>query len=223
MRWLVALCLLAAAPAAAQTPGAASFRVYQRGALVGGVEMSLQASDTGWRLQGTSRIDGSVPVDIPNLDLHYDEEWRPVFMTVEMTQPDQAIVHVAVIGSRTRTDVVRSTEARFRSHSISPDAVFLPDRAYGAYEWIAVRLDAGVPGQDLAIFIAPIGETRARIDEVAPSPVSTTNGPVMATRYSLTEIRQRPTPVEIWVENGRLLRLELPREGISMVREDVVR
>ena len=222
MRWLVAMCVLAAAPAAAQTPGAASFRVYEQGALVGRVEMSLQATDTGWRLQGTSRIDGSVPVDIPNLDLHYDEEWRPVFMTIEMTKPDEAIVHVAVAGMRTRTDLVRSTEARFRSHSISPDAVFLPDRAYGAYEWIAVRLDAGVPGRDLPIFIAPIGETRARIDEVAPSPITTTTGPVMATRYSLTEIRQRPTPVEVWVGNGRLLRLELPRAGISVVRDDVL-
>jgi hypothetical protein len=63
-------------------------------------------------------------------------------------------------GTTTRTDVVRSTEARFRSHSVSPDTIFLPERAYGAYEAVAIRLSQGV-SDDLPIFVVPIGETRA--------------------------------------------------------------
>ena len=155
MRVMVPLVLLLATSVAAQSPeerrserrsgvpvdpGTASFRVYEKGALVGGVETSVERTDEGWRVRGTSRIAGSLPVSIANLDLYYDRTWGGRFMTVEMKVPDEAIVHVAVVGGETRIDVVRSTEARFRSTSVSPDTIFLPDRTYGAYEAVAARL-----------------------------------------------------------------------------------
>jgi hypothetical protein len=138
-----------------------------------------------------------------------------------MKAPDDAIVHVAVAGTTTRTDIVRATEVRFRSHSVSPDTIFLPDRAYGAYEALAARLEGAVPGLDLPLFIPPVGETRARVDAVADAELQTAGGSLDVTRYTLTEIRERPTPVEIWTDRGRLVRLDLPRAGIVMLRSDV--
>jgi hypothetical protein len=218
----LALILFAAADGTAQTTGAASFGVYEKGALVGTVEMTLDATEDGWRLHGRSRVAGAIPVDIPNLDLHYDKAWGGRFMTLEMKAPDDAIVHIAVVGTVTRTDVVRSTEARFRSHSVSPDTIFLADRAYGAYEAVAIRLNGLPAGADLPLFVAPIGETRGQVDAVTTERVMTDNGPIMARHYSLTEIRERPTRVEIWVDRGRLLRVDFPRAAISVVRSDVL-
>src|SRR5688500_14432456 len=223
MRFLaLALILAGCVDSAAQTPGRATFRVYEKGALVGAVDMTLSSTDDGWRLQGSSRIAGSVPVDIPNLDLHYDKSWNGRFMTLEMKAPDDAIVHVAVVGSVTRTDVVRSTEARFRSSSVSPDTIFLADRAYGAYEAVAIRLSGLAAGADVPLFVAPLGETRGQVEAVVTERVMTDAGPIMAKHYSMTEIRERPTPVEIWVDRGRLLRVDLPRAAISVVRSDVL-
>jgi len=219
----LALILFASASSlAAQATGAASFRVFEKGALVGAVNMTLSPTEDGWRLQGSSRIAGEVAVDIPNLDLHYDKAWGGRFMTLEMKAPDAAIVHVAVVGTVTRTDVVRSTEARFRSSSVSPDTIFLADRAYGAYEAVAIRLDGLPAGADLPLFVAPLGETRARVEAVTTERVMTEKGPIVAKHYSLTEIRERPTRVEIWIDRGRLLRLDLPRAEISVVRSDVL-
>jgi hypothetical protein len=215
------LILCAAADAAAQTTGAASFRVYEKGALVGAVEMTLAATEQGWRLHGSSRLSGDIPVNIPNLDLHYDKSWFGRFMTLEMKAPDDAIVHVAVVGTVTRTDIVRSTEARFRSQSVSPDTIFLADRAYGAYEAVAIRLNGLRAGVDLPLFIAPIGETRLQVEAVTTERVMTDKGPIMAKHYSVTELRERPTRVEIWVDGGRLLRVDFPRAAISVVRSDV--
>ena len=79
-------------------------------------------TEDGWRVQGSMQTDGAIPVRIPNLDLLYDRAWRARFMTLEMKQPDDVIVHVAVVGTTTRTDTVRSTQARFRSNSVSPDS-----------------------------------------------------------------------------------------------------
>jgi hypothetical protein len=221
---LVALVLIicGAADAAAQTAGPASFRVYEKGALIGSVEMTLDATEDGWRLHGSSRLAGEIPVNIPNLDLHYDKSWGGRFMTLEMKAPDDAIVHVAVVGSVTRTDVVRSTEARFRSSSVSPDTIFLADRAYGAYEAVAIRLSGLAAGADVPLFVAPLGETRGQVEAVVTERVMTDTGPIMAKHYSMTEIRERPTPVEIWVDRGRLLRVDLPRAAISVVRSDVL-
>jgi hypothetical protein len=222
VRLLAPALVLATLSAAAPTPGAASFRVYEKGELIGTIDTLVERTDEGWRIRGSSRTAGSVPVTIPNLDLYYDASWGGRFMTLEMKAPDAAIVHVAVVGDTTRTDVVRSTEARFRSSSVSPDTIFLPDRSYAAYEAVAARLEDAFPGLDFPLFIVPLGETRGRVDRVVDEEVRTTLGTIEARRVAITEFRERPTPVELWVATGRLLRLELPRSGISVVRSDVL-
>jgi hypothetical protein len=60
------------------------------------------------------------------------------------------------------------------------------------------------------------------IDDVADAVVKTASGTLTTRRYSLIELRQQPTPVEIWVAGGRLLRLEFPRAAITVVRSDVL-
>jgi hypothetical protein len=221
VRLVVCACVLAAVSAAAQTPGTASFRVFEKGMLVGSVETAVERTNDGWRVRGSSRMTGSVQVTIPNLDLYYDAAWSGRFMTLEMKAPDDAIVHVAITRSTAQTDIVRSTEARFRSTSASPDTIFLPERAYGAYEAIAARLARSGPDADLPIFIPPLGETRTRVDTVSSESVRTAQGLTTARRYRMTELRQRPTPVELWVVDGRLLRLDLPAAALSVVRSDV--
>jgi hypothetical protein len=222
VRLILCACLLVAAIASAQTPGPTSFHVYERGKMVGTIETAVDRTADGWRVHGTSRIAGSIPVTIPNLDLYYDSTWSGLFMTLEMKAPDDAIMHVAVIGETTRTDIVRATEARFRSNSVSPDTIFVPDRAYGAYEAVAARLAVAGPAADLPLFIPPLGETRMLIDDVVDDILKTAKGTIAARRYSLTELRQRPTPVELWVAGGRLLRLDLPRAAIVVIRSDLV-
>jgi hypothetical protein len=222
MRFMVLAALLAAAPAAAQAPGRASFRVYEKGVVVGTVETSVERSDGGWRIRGSGRTTGAIPVTIPNLDLLYDAAWRGRFMTMEMKLPDDAIVHVAVVGTTTRTDVVRAREARFQSHSVSPDTIFMPERAYGAYEAIAARLTGGYPGLDLPLFVVPIGETRTRVDDVADDEVRTSRGAIRVKRYAMTEFRERPTAVDVWADRGRLVRVDFPRAAISVRRTDVL-
>lgn len=210
--------------ASSQPPEAASFIVYEDGRRIGTLDTLVTRSEDGWRIRSSMETTGSVPVSIPNLDVHYDVNWFGRFMTMEMKTPDDVIVHVAVTGATTRTDIVRATEARFQSSSVSPNTILLPERAYGAYEAMAARLASDGPaGTDLPIFVAPIGETRAVVDDVTIEQVETTTGSIMATRYALTEIRARPVRVDLWADRGRLLRLDLPGDRVSVVRADVRR
>lgn len=223
MRRFALAVLFIGTSAFAQTPGTASFVVYEKGQQVGTLDTSVSRTDEGWRIQGSMQTTGSVPVRIINLDLLYDRNWFGRWLTMEMKQPDDVIVHVAVGRTTAQTDVVRSREARFRSSSVSRNTILLPDRAYGAYEAVAARLSVSPPADDLPIFVPPIGETRAAVESVATEQIRTRTGSLTARHYVLTEIRPRPTRVDVWVDRGRLLRLNLPAASVSVVRTDVVR
>ena len=74
---------------------------------------------------------------------------------------------------------------------------------------------------DLPIFIAPAGETRAVVENVSTERIQTTEGAISAQHYVLTELRIRLTRVDLWMSGGRLLRLDFPQAGISVVRDDL--
>jgi hypothetical protein len=207
----------------AQTAGKASFVVYEKSQRVGTLETNVTRTAEGWRIQGSMQTKGTVPVSIVNLDLLYDAKWFGRWMTMEMKQPDNVIIHVAVGRTTAQTDVVRPTEARFQSNSVSSNTILLPERAYGAYEAVAARLSSAPAVADLPLFVAPIGETRAIVEQVTREQVKTSSGSITATHYVLTEIRARPTRVDLWAASGRLVRLDLPRAEISVVRADVRR
>ena len=220
-RPLLGMLMLLTSQAHAQTSGRAAFVVYEKGVRVGTVETNVTRTDEGWRIQGSMQTKGAVPVRIVNLDLRYNRNWFGRWMTMEMKQPDDVIVHVAVGRTTAQTDVVRPGEARFRSSSVSRNTILLPERAYGAYEAVAARLSTSPPGNDLPIFVPPIGETRAAVESAVTEQITTAAGSISARHYVLTEIRPRPTRVDLWVDRGRLLRLDLPGIQVSIVRTDV--
>ena len=221
--WRTLLCLVMLLPAsvAGQTPGKASFVVYEKGQRVGTLETRVSRTSDGWQIQSTAQTNGAVPVRIPNLDLRYDRNWFGRWMTLEMKAPDDVLVHVAVSRVTAQLDVVRAGEARFRSTSVSPNTILLPERAYGAYEAVAARLAADSTRGDLPLYVPPTGETRAVVESLAMERIQTANGVLSAQHYVLTEIRPRPTRVELWADRGRLLRLDFPAAQISVVRADV--
>ena len=221
--WRTLLCLVMLVPAsvAGQTPGKASFVVYEKGQRVGTLETRVSRTSDGWQIQSTAQTNGAVPVRIANLDLRYDRNWFGRWMTMEMKAPDDVLVHVAVSRITAQLDVVRAGEARFRSTSVSPNTILLPERAYGAYEAVAARLAADSTRGDLPLYVPPTGETRAVVESLAMERIQTANGVLSAQHYVLTEIRPRPTRVELWADRGRLLRLDFPAAQISVVRADV--
>jgi hypothetical protein len=217
----LAIVLFVVPPLLAQTPGSTAFVVYEKGHRIGTLETDVARTQDGWRIRGSMETKGAVPVRIANLDLRYDRNWFGRWMTMEMKAPDDVIVHVAVSRSTAQVDVVRAGEARFRSTSVSRNTILLPERAYGAYEAVAARLATDAARGDLPIYVPPTGETRAVIESVAIERIQTAKGVLSAQHYVLTEVRPRPTRVELWADRGRLLRLDFPAAQISIVRADV--
>jgi hypothetical protein len=211
-------------PAAAQSPGAASFRIVQRGALVGSAETALVKEADGWRVTGTNRIAGSVGATVKQFDARYDARWHGRFLTVEtQTSRGSTVVHAVAGRSTAHVDVVTAKEARWRSHSVSPDTVFLPEFAVAAYEAVAARLHTAGQRAEIPLLLAPDGERRAIVDAWERLPVKTRTGIQNASRHTLTFIGIDVKSMHVWVDgNGRLLRVDLPSQQLSFVRSDVV-
>ncbi|MBM3821159.1 MAG: hypothetical protein FJW14_19380 [Acidimicrobiia bacterium] len=203
-----------------------TFRVYQRGALVGTTTVVITRESDGWRLQGDGELKGDFQLTMPQLDIRYDEAWSPRIMTMELVaKDDRAVVHVAfgLSDGTTRTDVVRPDNATWGSNKVSADAIPLPDLVFGAYEALAARLASATPGQELRAFIAPRFEAVMSADGVVDEDVPTTAGTLATKRWRVTLRRpEGPSPMEIWVAGGRMVRLDVPREGLSVVRQDVI-
>jgi hypothetical protein len=202
------------------------FRVYQRGVLIGTTAISLVRDGDGWHLRGTGELQGDFQVTMPQLDVRYDAAWRPRIMTLEMVAKDgRAVVHVAfgLSDGTTRTDVVRPDEATWGSNKVSPDAIPLPDLVFGTYEALAARLASAAPGQELRVFVAPRFETAMTVDGVVDEDVPAAGGMLATKRWRVTLRRpEGPSQMEIWVDGGRMVRLDVPKDGVSVVRQDVV-
>lgn len=217
------LSQLAAVPTAAQTPGDASFRVSHRGQPVGTAETTVARSADGWRITSRGHTDGRVQVSVPYFEAQYDPDWRPVSLTMELLSPgEHAIVHVAMVGGVTRTDiVVPNKEVFFGANDVPRDTLFLPDYVFGAWEALAARLQTASPGNEISVFAVPEREVKATLDRRDAATLQTPAGFQPSTRWRITVLRETPVVWELWVDGGRLLRLDLPDEGLSVVRGDI--
>lgn len=214
--------LLGTCPVIAQTPGTASYRVLQRGTPIGTLELSVSRHAGGWRIGSTGAARGTVGVTVKQFEAQYSAEWHGRFLTVERTGPrSSTLMHVVVGPATAHVDIVTAKEARWHSHSTSPDTVFLPDHAYAAYAAVAARLNAGGQRAELPLLLVPDSERRAVVDAWEATTVATSSGSLRADRHTLTIVGAAPTRFHVWEAGGDLLRVDIPHDEISVVRSDV--
>jgi hypothetical protein len=208
---------------AGQAPEHATFRVVENGAPIGSATISVSREAEGWRVESTSHVGGSIGLDVRRLDITYDPEWRMRFLSMEIAwRQETRVIHVATQGLRARTDVVvPDREVTFRTQWISPGTIALPDEVFGAYQALAARVEALVPGDDIPLLLTPGSEVHASVDATRVEELRTTSGSIRVRHVSLLVIRDIATPIEIWVSQGALLKVELPLDHLSAIRSDI--
>lgn len=223
---VLALLLLAgAAPARAQTqPVGAVFQIRHNGMPIGVATASVAPEGDGWIVQGTSYVGGDYKLTVRRFDAHYDAEWRALAATMELSTPMQSVlVHSGINGGDARTDISHDGTIDIGRQRVSADTIIVPDMVFTAYEALAQRLARARTGARLPVFLLPFSEIQARIDASDLEVVMTrSGGRLPARRWRIAFLTQtRETVAEIWEAQGRLLRVEMPADGISVIRSDI--
>ena len=226
----LAILLLTGSPAASQpptevTPGAATFNVFVRSTPIGFEQIEVIRSPDGWIIRSSGDL--SEPIDLQNrfFEVQYDEQWRPRALTIDGVRANTPFsVRTTFAANGATSEVEEAGRRTSVTNPVPPDAVVLPGYFFAAYEALAVRLAGAEPGDEIPIYVAPRGSTRARVDQVLSQQVDTGSAVVDARVYRLSFLNaDGPLAVEVWTDAAqRLLRVSIPDATLDAAREDIV-
>ena len=225
-RCAVVATLLAAAglpSAAAQTPASHTFRVFVRGVDTGIEEVTLLESADGWTLRGSGKLRAPVNISMDYWEARYDRAWKPISLTINLTESArQWTVRTSFNGTIASSDITQDGQVQRRTSTVAADTIVLPNLIFGAYEALAARLAGENPGSQLQVFIAPQDALAATIESVSDETIKVASRTIAARRWKL-HMGGGPAKLEmeVWTEGSRLLRLDIPTQMLTVLRDDI--
>ncbi len=209
--------------AAAQTKAANTFRIFLRGVDAGTEEVTLLESPEGWTLRGSGKLRAPVNIAMDYWEARYDRGWKPIELTVNLTESaNQWTVHTMFSGTLASSDISKDGQTQRRSHTVAADTIVIPNLIFGAYEALAARLASASAGAQFQAFIAPQDVVQITVNGVTDETIQVAGGKIAARRWMLHV--GSPTSkldMEVWTQGTRLLRLDIPLQMLSVVRDDV--
>jgi pimeloyl-ACP methyl ester carboxylesterase len=223
----LALALAFGAPAPlAQTAAPSTYQVMVRSVPLGSEQIAVERFSDGWAVSSSGRVAAPVDVILRTFNARYDNDWKPRELTIDITLRGQAVqVHTIINGSTatTRTTVPNAAPVE-ETAQIDPAALLLPNPLVGPYQALAARLRTAAPGTTIPIFQPPQGSFQATVGESTTERIKTLDRIINArlTHMLFNTPGSPPLPVDIWAdENGRLLRVSIPAQGVEFAREDI--
>ena len=229
---LVFACFLASAasaavpaPSRAQSPDSTHLLVYINGSAIGTEESSLKRTPEGWQIAGTGRLSPPLDLTTRRFSVRYSADWKPIELIVDATARGAAFsVHTTFDGSSAQNEIVQLGQPTTKRDNVSPDTLVLPNLFFAGDEALAMRLAAmqGDTGS-FAAYIAPQAEIKLEARRLDVQTIETGRGTVRAHRYAVDFFNPGATlPTEVWTDDaGRLLRFEVPSQGLVVIREDI--
>ena len=197
--------------------------MFVRGTDTGIEEVTVLESAAGWTLRGSGKLRAPVNLAMDYWEVRYDREWKPIELTVNLTEnANRWTVRTAFAGTTATSDISQGGKTQRRTHTVAPDAIALPNLIFGAYEVLAARLVSAAPGSQLPAFIAPQEAVTITVNAVTDETIQVPGRAIAARRWTLTATQGASTlDMELWAEGGRLLRLDIPAQMLSVLRDDI--
>jgi len=228
------LATLTAVPAAAQQPlppavvfqpgTTSSFMIFLRGNPIGIEQMSVSRTTEGWSILSTGRLAQPFDLVARKLEVRYTADWKPIAYNIDTTVRGtfQRVI-TTVEGTTASTEVTTGTETTRKTDTVDPSALLLPNAMYGPYEALAAVLKTAAAGTTLPAYQIPLAAIRLSVGDSTTEQIQTTERLITAKRTHLTaNTATPPIDINIWAdENGRLLRLTVPEQGLDVARTDI--
>jgi uncharacterized protein len=207
----------------AQSTSASTFRVFLRGADTGVEEVTVFESAEGWTLRGSGRLRAPINVAIDYWEAKYDRAWKPIELTVNMSAASKKwTIRTNFAGSTASSDINQDGQSQQRENTVAPDTIVVPSLVFGSYEALAARLPSQKPGGKLEIFIAPQDTVSVTVNTVTDETIQVPGRTIAARRWKLLIGESGATlDMDVWTDGNRFLRLDLPSQMLSVVRDDI--
>jgi pimeloyl-ACP methyl ester carboxylesterase len=226
-RVLAALaCMLAAAPAAAQTPGPAGFTVLVRSRPVGNEQVTVQRTPGGWTVTSNGRMGPPIDMTLRTFRIEYDADWKPASLSFDATLRGQAgTIDTTVSGSSARSVLTPAGGAASeQTVTIDPKAILFANPMVAPFEAVAARLTTAAAGTIIPFYQPPAGSFTAEVGESTDEQIKTVDRVIHARRTHLTfnVANGSSIAMEVWGdETGRLLRVSIPSQALDFARDDI--
>ena len=188
--------------------------------------MAVERTAEGWTITGSGQLGPPVDMLTNTLRIRYDENWKPLGVNVGGAVRGVATsLRTTVDGTTARSDASAGDAPEAKVDTIDPSAVLLlPGPFIAPYEAVAFRLKTAAPGTVVPAYISSQVPITLRVGESSSVQIQTLARVIDARRTTITfEVPgMPPSDAEVWAdENGRLLRLTVPDQGLDAVRADI--
>jgi pimeloyl-ACP methyl ester carboxylesterase len=201
------------------------FMVFINGAPVGTEEVTVVRTPDGTTINGTARLGPPLNLTLRRAQVNYAPDGTPMSCTLEGSVRDQLLgVRTVVAGTTATTDATTGTQTTHKVDQVTPGVLLLPNGFFGAYQALALRLDAAKTGDEIRGYIPPQAEIVLRVGTVAEETIRTPARAVKVRRFGIRfENPGQPFEGEAWVEaGGHLVRLVVASQGLDYARNDIV-
>ena len=194
-----------------------------RGADTGIEEVTVLESADGWTLRGSGKLRAPINLSMDFWEARYDRAWKPIELTINLTESAKRwTVHTTFNGTIASSDITQEGQIQRRTSTVAVDTVVLPNLIFGAYEALAARLATEKVGSQLQVFIAPQDALSALIHNVTDETIKTPGRMIAARRWTLhLGGGAAKLEMEVWTEGSRLLRLDIPTQMLTVLRDDI--
>jgi uncharacterized protein len=213
-------------PPGVQAGATSSFMIFLRGTAVGAEQMAVMRTADGWDIISTGRLGAPFDVVARKLEVRYTSDWKPLEFTLDSTVKGEfQKVFAGIDGTNAAIEVTTGTgtEPARRAETIDPNALLLPNVFYGPYEALAAQLKNATTGSTLPAFILPLGSVMLRVGESTTEQIQTAGRTITAKKTRVTATTAGGAlDFTLWAdENGRLLEITVPAQGLDVARTDV--
>jgi uncharacterized protein len=211
-------------PAPSLAEGEAEFSIFIGGQPAGRETARVARSGNGWVISSSGRVGLPGAAAATRFEVQYTADLHPIASQFELTQGQRTLsVGTSYGGTTAINEIAQDGITSSKTDQVSARTVVLPNNFYAAYELLALRLSTLEAGAEIPAYVVPQAEIRISVTSVAPGQVDGPAG-TMATRvYDITFANPAgPLAAEITIDDrARLVRLEIPSAGLSVVRSDL--
>jgi pimeloyl-ACP methyl ester carboxylesterase len=223
-----ALILLLAIPAAAQPrpqSGSTAYSIFLRGSSIGREDVSVATEPTGTTITVTGRLGPPVNAITRKAEFKYSADWTPLSFTLEGSGPGGDVtVNTAFNGGRATTTGMQGATPVNAAHDVAPKTFALPNGLFGGFAAVSMRLAVeAAPGAEFRAYILPLLEMPLRVDSVNAERMQSGTSVFNIRRYDLTLMNPGGALAMSMIasQDGGLIRLTIPAQGLDIIREDV--